>query len=131
MKKTDGAISTLPFAQTYSSLLSPTSQRLAVRPFSPERETFEPLPLSIQIHSVRLRCLFSPRYLYLRQKRKASKILPSLEREGKGRKLCLLSANSYGIRDGVKRNVFFLQRGRMQKLINGSMQHVFLSGEKG
>ena len=35
---------------------------------SPERETFEPLPLSIQIHSVRLRCLFSPRYLYLRQK---------------------------------------------------------------
>ena len=37
-------------------------------PFSPERETFEPLPLSIQIHSVKLRCLFSPRYLYLRQK---------------------------------------------------------------
>ena len=37
-------------------------------PFSPERETFEPLPLSIQIHSVRLRCLFSPRYLYLHQK---------------------------------------------------------------
>ena len=55
-------------ALTYSNLLSPTSQRLAVRPFSPERETFEPLPLSIQIHSVRLRCLFSPRYLYLHQK---------------------------------------------------------------
>ena len=57
-----------PFVLTYSNLLSPTSQRLAVRPFSPERETFEPLPLSIQIHSVKLRCLFSPRYLYLRQK---------------------------------------------------------------
>jgi len=55
MKKTDGTISTLPFDQTYSNLLSPTSQRLAVRPFSPERETFEPLPLSIQIHSLRLR----------------------------------------------------------------------------
>ena len=53
---------------TYRILLSPTSERLAVRPFSPERETFEPLPLSIQIHSVRLRCLFSPRYLYLHQK---------------------------------------------------------------
>ena len=58
----------LPFIQTYSILLSTTSQRLAVRPFSPERETFEPLPLSIQIHSVRLHCLFSPRYLYLHQK---------------------------------------------------------------
>ena len=57
-----------PTVLTYSNLLSPTSQRLAVRPFSPERETFEPLPLSIQIHSVRLRCLFSPRYLYLHQK---------------------------------------------------------------
>ena len=102
-----------------------------VLPFSPERETFEPLPLSIQIHSVRLRCLFSPRYLYLRQKRKASKIFPSLEREGKGRKLCLLSANSYGIWDCVKRNVFFLQRVRMQKLIHRSMQNVFLSGERG
>ena len=74
---------------------------------------------------------FFPRYLYLRQKRKASKIFTSLEREGKGHKLCLLSANSYGIRDGVKRNVFFLQRVRMQKLINGSMQNVFLSGERG
>ena len=57
-----------PFVLTYRNLLSPTSQRLAVRPFSPERKTFEPLPLSIQIHSVRLRCLFSPRYLYLHQK---------------------------------------------------------------
>ena len=57
-----------PFVLTYRNLLSPTSQRLAVRPFSPERETFEPLPLSIQIHSVRLRCLFSPRYLYLHPK---------------------------------------------------------------
>ena len=43
----------------------------------------------------------------------------------------LLSANSYEIRDGVKRNVFFLQRVRMQKLINGSMRNVFLSGERG
>ena len=60
--------STLSYALTYSNLLSPTSQRLAVHPLSPERETFEPLPLSIQIYSVRLRCLFSPRYLYLRQK---------------------------------------------------------------
>ena len=74
---------------------------------------------------------FFPRYLYLRQKRKASKIFPSLEREGKGRKLCLLSANSYGIWDCVKRNVFFLQRVRMQKLIHRSMQNVFLSGERG
>ena len=56
------------YTLTYRILLSPTSQRLAVRPFSPERETFEPLPLSIQIHSVRLHCLFSPRYLYLHQK---------------------------------------------------------------
>ena len=54
-----------------------------------------------------------------------------LWREGKGRKLCLLSANSYGIWYGVKRNVFFLQRVRMQKLINGSMRNVFLSGERG
>ena len=60
--------STLSYALTYSNLLPPTSQRLAVHPLSPERETFEPLPLSIQIYSVRLRCLFSPRYLYLRQK---------------------------------------------------------------
>ena len=58
----------LSYPLTYSILLSPTSQRLAVHPLSPERETFEPLPLSIQIYSVRLRCLFSPRYLYLRQK---------------------------------------------------------------
>ena len=75
-----------------------------------------------------------PRRIVNRQKpyrRKASKILPSLEREGKGRKLCLLSANSYGIRDGVKRNVFFLQGVRMQKLINGSMRNVSLSGERG
>ena len=56
------------YTLTYRILLSPTSQRLAVRPFSPERETFEPLPLSIQIHSVRLHCLFSPRYLYLHPK---------------------------------------------------------------
>ena len=54
---------------------------------------------------------------------------PVLERKDKGRKLCLLSANSYGIRDGVKRNVFFLQRVSMRKLINESMQHVSLSGE--
>ena len=54
-----------------------------------------------------------------------------LWREGKGRKLCLLSANSYGIWEGVKQNVFFLQSVRMQKLINGSMQNVFLSGERG
>ena len=60
-----------------------------------------------------------------------TKILPSLEREGKGRKLCLLSANSYGIWEGVKQNVFFLQRVRMQKLINESMRNVFLSGERG
>ncbi len=32
---------------------------------------------------------------------------------------------------GVKRNVLFLQRVRMQKLINGSMQNVSLSGERG
>ena len=30
----------LSYALTYSNLLSPTSQRLAVRPFSPERETY-------------------------------------------------------------------------------------------
>ena len=54
-----------------------------------------------------------------------------LWREGKGRKLCLLSANSYGIWEGVKQNVFFLQRVRMQKLINESMRNVFLSGERG
>ena len=53
----------------------------------------------------------------------ARETFPSLEREGKGRKLCLLPANSYKIRDGVKRNVFFLQRARMQKLINGSMRN--------
>ena len=120
-------------------------------PFSPERETFEPLPLSIQIHSVRLRCLFSPRCLYLRPKiyiyyfmlylaesltgrsyteGKLLRYFP-LWREGKGRKLCLLSANSYGIWEGVKQNVFFLQSVRMQKLINESMRNVFLSGERG
>ena len=33
----------LSYALTYSNLLSPTSQRLAVHPLSPERETFEPL----------------------------------------------------------------------------------------
>ena len=54
-----------------------------------------------------------------------------LWREGKGRKLCLLSANSYGIWEGVKQNVFFLQSVRMQKLINESMRNVFLSGERG
>ena len=42
-----------------------------------------------------------------------------LERKGKGRELCLLSANSYGIRDGVKRNIFFLQKASMRKLIKG------------
>ena len=75
-----------------------------------------------------------PRRIVNRQKlyrRKASKIFPSLEREGKGRKLCLLSANSYGIWEGVKQNVFFLQSVRMQKLINESMRNVFLSGERG
>ena len=46
---------------------------------------------------------------------KLLRILPSLEREGKGRKLCLLSANSYGIWGGVKRKVFFLQRGKNAK----------------
>ena len=46
-----------------------------------------------------------------------------LWREGKGHKLCLLSANSYGIWDGVKRKVFFLQRASMRKLINGSMRN--------
>ena len=54
-----------------------------------------------------------------------------LWREGKGRKLCLLSANSYGIWEGVKQNVFFLQSVRIQKLINESMRNVFLSGERG
>ncbi len=54
-----------------------------------------------------------------------------LWKEDKDRKRCLLSANSYGIRAGVKRNVLFLQRARMQKLINESTQHVFLSGERG
>ena len=54
-----------------------------------------------------------------------------LWKEDKDRKRCLLSANSYGIRDGVKRNVFFLQRVRMRKLINGSMRNVSRSGEKG
>ena len=75
-----------------------------------------------------------PRRIVNRQKlhrRKAPKIFPSLERESKGRKLCLLSANSYGIWEGVKQNVFFLQSVRMQKLINESMQHVSRSGEKG
>ena len=69
-----------------------------------------------------------PRRIVNRQKlhrRKAPKILPSLEREGKGRKLCLLSANSYGIWEGVKQNVFFLQSVRMQKLINESMRTRF------
>ena len=32
---------------------------------------------------------------------------------------------------GVKRNVLFLQRVRMQKLINGSIRNVSRSGEKG
>ena len=64
-------------------------------------------------------------------RREACHTFPSLERKGKGRKLCLLSANSYGIRDGVKRNVFFLQRASMRKLIKESMQHVSRSGEKG
>ena len=32
---------------------------------------------------------------------------------------------------GVKRNVLFLQKVRMQKLINGSMRNVSRSGEKG
>ena len=75
-----------------------------------------------------------PRRIVNRQKlyrREASKIFPSLEREGKGRKLCLLSANSYGIWEGVKQNVFFLQSVRMQNLINESMRNVFLSGERG
>ena len=54
-----------------------------------------------------------------------------LWREGKGRKLCLLSANSYGIRDGVKRNIFFLQKASMRKLINESMRNVSRYGEKG
>ena len=54
-----------------------------------------------------------------------------LWKEDKDRKRCLLSANSYGIRDGVKRNVFFLQRASMRKLIKESMQHVSRSGEKG
>ena len=31
----------------------------------------------------------------------------------------------------VKRNVLFLKKASMQKLINGSMQNVFLSGERG
>ena len=55
----------------------------------------------------------------------------------KSRKLCLLSASprcravqSLQI-TGVKRNVLFLQRARMQKLINGSMRNVSLSGERG
>ena len=64
-------------------------------------------------------------------RREACHTFPSLERKGKGRKLCLLSANSYGIRDGVKRNVFFLQKASMRKLINESMQNVSLSGERG
>ena len=51
MKKTDGTISTLPFAQTYSNLLSPTSQKLAVRPFSPERETYCVLSIWTLMHS--------------------------------------------------------------------------------
>ena len=54
-----------------------------------------------------------------------------LWKEDKDRKRCLLSANSYGIRDGVKRNVLFLQRASMRKLINESMQNVSRSGEKG
>ena len=62
------SFSNIPLCSNIQKSTFPTSQRLAVRPFSPERETFEPLPLSIQIHSVRLRCLFSPRYLYLHQK---------------------------------------------------------------
>ena len=32
---------------------------------------------------------------------------------------------------GMKQNVLFLQRARMQKLINGSMRNVSLSGERG
>ncbi len=62
---------------------------------------------------------------------------PSLDRKDKSRKLCLLSASprcravqSLQI-TGVKRNVLFLQRARMQKLINGSMRNVSLSGERG
>ena len=125
------SFSNIPLCSNIQKSTFPHQPKAGGPPFSPERETFEPLPLSIQIHSVRLRCLFSPRYLYLRQKRKASKIFPSLVREGKGRKLCLLSANSYGIWNCVKRNVFFLQRVRMQKLIHRSMQNVFLSGERG
>ena len=37
----------LSYALTYSNLLSPTSQRLAVHPLSPERETCCMLPLII------------------------------------------------------------------------------------
>ena len=51
IKKTDGTISTLPFAQTYSNLLSPTSQKLAVRPFSPEREMCCVLSIWMLMHS--------------------------------------------------------------------------------
>ncbi len=39
--------SMLSYALTYSILLSPTSQRLAVHPLSPERETCCMLPLII------------------------------------------------------------------------------------
>ena len=60
--------------------------------------------------------------------KRQKEIMAGYEGEWKGRELCLLSANSYGIRDGVKRNIFFLQRARMQKLINGSMRNVSRSG---
>ena len=97
----------LSYALTYSNLLSPTSQRLAVHPLSPESETFEPLPLinsnsfceialfifsSILISSSKNVCLLFyaiPRRIVNRQKlyrTKAYKIFPSLEREGDHRR---------------------------------------------
>ena len=100
-------IGLLSSVQTYSILLSPTSQRLAVHPLSPESETFEPLPpinsnsfceialfifSSILISSSKNVCLLFyaiPRRIVNRQKlyrTKAYKIFPSLEREGDHRR---------------------------------------------
>ena len=62
------SFSNIPLCSNIQQSTFPHQPKAGGPPFSPERETFEPLPLSIQIHSVRLRCLFSPRYLYLHQK---------------------------------------------------------------
>ena len=54
-----------PLCSNIQQSTFPHQLKLAVRPFSPERETFEPLPLSIQIHSLRLR-VFLDTYIFVK-----------------------------------------------------------------